>query len=124
MTVRCVTDQSNSPWTSAVEPHHLGAGSGLVDKHQPRWVKHALFSNPASSRAGDVGPSLLCGAQAFFKGDVVPNEKTRQSTATSDDPSLAHRRNRFVQRQIRLLGNQRQQTARVLLPGRGAFHAV
>jgi hypothetical protein len=61
-----VTDQSNTPWTSTVEPHHLGAGSGLVDKHQPRWLKRALFSNPASSRACDVGPSLLRGAQAFF----------------------------------------------------------
>jgi hypothetical protein len=40
----------------------------------------------------------------FFKDDVVPNETTRQRTAAPDDPSLAHRRNRFVQRQIRLLG--------------------
>jgi len=66
MTVRRVTNQSNAPWTSTVEPHHLGAGSGLVDKHQPRRVKRALLSNPASSRAGDIGPSLLRGPQAFF----------------------------------------------------------
>jgi len=66
MTVRCVTNQSNAPWTSTVEPHHLGAGGGLVDKHQSRRVKRALLSNPASSRAGDVGPSLLRGPQAFF----------------------------------------------------------
>jgi len=66
MAMRCVTDQSNTPWTSTVESHHLRAGGGLVDKHQSRWVKRALLSNPASSRAGDVGPSLLCGAQAFF----------------------------------------------------------
>ena len=50
----------------------------------------------------------------------MPNEKTRQSTAASDDPSPAHRRNRFVQRQIRMLGNQRQQPARVLLQWRNA----
>src|SRR5674476_645228 len=66
MTVRCVTNQSNAPWTSTVEPHHLGAGGGLVDKHQSRRVKRALLSNPASSRAGDVWPSLLRGPQAFF----------------------------------------------------------
>jgi hypothetical protein len=39
----------------------------------------------------------------------VPDEKPRQSAAASDDPSPAHRRNRFVQRQIRMLGDQRQQ---------------
>jgi hypothetical protein len=50
MTVRCVTDQSNPSRASTVEPHHLGAGSGLVDKHQPRRVKHALLSNPALPR--------------------------------------------------------------------------
>ena len=66
MTVRCVTNQSNAPQTSTVEPHHLGAGSGLVDKHQPRRVKHALLSNPASPRARDVGSSLLRGAKTFF----------------------------------------------------------
>src|SRR5665811_1116486 len=121
MTVRCVTNQSNAPWTSTVEPHHLGAGGGLVDKHQSRRVKRALLSNPASSRAGDVWPSLLRGPQAFFfKGDVVPDEKPRQSAAASDDPSPAHRRNRFVQRQIRMLGDQRQQPARVLLQWRDA----
>src|SRR5664280_1552683 len=53
-----------APWTSTVEPHHLGAGGGLVDKHQSRRVKRALLSNPASSRAGDVGPSLLRGPRA------------------------------------------------------------
>src|SRR5665811_1012428 len=120
MTVRCVTNQSNAPWTSTVEPHHLGAGGGLVDKHQSRRVKRALLSNPASSRAGDVWPSLLRGPQAFFKGDVVPDEKPRQSAAASDDPSPAHRRNRFVQRQIRMLDDQRQQPARVLLQWRDA----
>ena len=37
MAMRCLTDQSNAPWTSTVESHHLGAGGGLVDKHQSRW---------------------------------------------------------------------------------------
>src|ERR1019366_10102318 len=66
------------------------------------------------------GRTCSAARRLFFKGEVVPNEKTRQSTAASDDPSLAHRRNGFVQRQIRLLGNQRQQPARVLLQGRDA----
>jgi len=64
--VRRVADQSNAPRASTVEPHHFGAGSGLVDKHQSGWVKHVLFSKPATSRTGDVGSILLSGAKAFF----------------------------------------------------------
>ena len=45
---------------------HLGRSSTFVDKHQPGWVKHALLSMPALSRAGHVRPVLLRGAQAFF----------------------------------------------------------
>jgi hypothetical protein len=61
-----VANQSNAPWTSTVEPHHLGAGRGLVDKHQSRRAKRVLLSKPASSRTSDIGPILLSGAQAFF----------------------------------------------------------
>jgi hypothetical protein len=66
MPVRRVANQSNAPWASTVEPHHLGAGSGLVDKHQSGRVKHVLLSNPATSRTGDVGSILFSGANAFF----------------------------------------------------------
>jgi hypothetical protein len=66
MPVRGVANQSLAPWTSTVEPHHLGGGGRLVDKHQPRWVKQALLPNPAASRACDVGSSLFGGPQAFF----------------------------------------------------------
>jgi hypothetical protein len=66
MPVRSVANQSSAPCTSAVEPHHLGGGGRLVDKHQSRWVKQALLSNPAASRACDVGSSLFRGPQAFF----------------------------------------------------------
>src|SRR5258708_36539913 len=76
-TVRCVTNQANASWASAVEPAHLGAGGCLVDKHQARWVKHALLSNPTSSRAGDVGSSLLRGAQAFFLKVMLCRMKKR-----------------------------------------------
>src|ERR1700745_571835 len=33
------------------EPHHVCAGSGLVDKPQPSGVKHALLSYPTSAGA-------------------------------------------------------------------------
>src|SRR5664279_1288583 len=82
MTVRCVTDQSNTPWTSTVEPHHLGAGSGLVDKHQPRWVKHALLSNPASSSAAPTvyATRNICGSRCSHacsqRSEVAKNAHT------------------------------------------------
>jgi hypothetical protein len=84
-----VANQSNTPWTSTVEPHHVGVGGGLVDKHPS--VKHALLSNPTSSCAHDVGSSLRRGAQA-----VVPNEKNvakhcgfrRSVTCASPQPPL------------------------------------
>ena len=66
MPMRCVASQSDAPWTSTVEPDHLGAGRRLVDKHQSRWVKQALLPNPAASRACDVGSSLFRGPEAFF----------------------------------------------------------
>ena len=66
MSMRRVADQSNAPWTSTVEPHHLGAGRGLVDKHQSRRAKRVLLSKPASSRTSDIGTILLSCAQAFF----------------------------------------------------------
>src|ERR1035438_3840455 len=87
----------------------------------------------AGGRSHDDPPEYRCSRRAsgihwepfelrrlFFKGDVVPDEKPRQSTAASDDPSPAHCRNRFVQRQIRMFGDQRQQPARVLLQWRDA----
>jgi hypothetical protein len=66
MPVRRVADQSSAPRRSTVEPHHLGGGGSLVDKHQSGRVKQALLSNPATARAGDVGASLLRGVQTFF----------------------------------------------------------
>src|SRR3954463_12480628 len=48
------------------EPHHVCAGSGLVDKHQPSGVKHALLSYPTSAGASDIGSFLLRRVQAFF----------------------------------------------------------
>jgi AraC family transcriptional regulator len=50
----------------------------------------------------------------------VPDKKTRQSTAAHAEPPLTHRRNHFVQRQLWMLGNQRQQPVPVLLQWRDA----
>jgi hypothetical protein len=50
----------------------------------------------------------------------MANEQPPGCTAAAGDPSLAHRRDDLIQRQIRLLGNQRQQTVRVLFQRRNA----
>src|ERR1035441_1034949 len=56
----------------------------------------------------------------FFEADIVSLEQPPDRTAAAGDPSLAHRRDDLIQRQIRLLGNQRQQKVRVLLQRRYA----
>jgi hypothetical protein len=66
MPVRRVANQSRAPWAPPSKSHHLSGGGGLVDKHQPGRVKHALLSIPAPARAGHVCSVMLRGAQAFF----------------------------------------------------------
>jgi len=63
---RDVADQSDTSRSTPTEPHHIGADSSLVDKHQPGGIKHALLSNPTSARAGHVCSLSFLGLQAFF----------------------------------------------------------
>ena len=66
MPVRRVADQSRAPRAPPSQPNHLGGCGGLVNKHQPGGVKHALLSMPELSCAGHIRPVLLRGAQTFF----------------------------------------------------------
>jgi len=59
-------DHPGAPWSAAPEPRHIGADRSLVEKHQPRGIKHALLSHPASARAGHVRSLSFRGLQAFF----------------------------------------------------------
>src|SRR5215470_13776388 len=59
-------DHPHPARSASGKPRHVGADGGLVDKHQPGWIKHALLSYPASPRAGHIGPLSLCGLQAYF----------------------------------------------------------
>ena len=59
----------------------------------------------------------------FFEADRVPLEEAPHRAAAAGDPSLAHRRDDLIQRQIRLVGNQHQQKVRVCLQGRDAAPA-
>src|SRR6266536_313013 len=58
--------------------------------------------------------------RAFFKGEIVSLEEPPNRSAAAGDSSLAHRGHDLVQRQIRLLDDQRQQPFRVLLQWRPA----
>lgn len=108
---------------AAAKPHHIGRGCGLVDEHQPGRIKHALLSHPAPTRAGHVGALLLRCAQAFLL-KPIPGGRKRQTAL----PLPAIRRLRiaattsssikFIQSQIRLLGNHSRQPVRVLLQWR------
>ena len=53
----------------------------------------------------------------------MPLEEPPNRAAAAGDPALAHDRNDFIQRQIRLLGNQPQQNGRVRLQRRDAASA-
>src|SRR6476646_8858338 len=59
----------------------------------------------------------------FFEADRVPLEEAPHRAAAAGDPSLAHRRDDLIQRQIRSVGNQHQQKVRVRLQGRDAAPA-
>jgi hypothetical protein len=73
--------------------------------------------SPQAPRATS-GRSCSAARRLFFEADAMANEQPPGCTAAAGDPSLAHRRDDLIQRQIRLLGNQRQQTVRVLFQRR------
>src|ERR1700693_5654831 len=67
--------------------------------------------------------SCSAARRLFFEADIVSLEEPPDRTTAAGDPSLAQRRDNLIQRQIWLLGNQRQQQVRVLLQRRDAASA-
>jgi hypothetical protein len=86
------------------------------------WIKHALLSHPAPLCARYVRARLLRCPQTFFEADLVAL-KEAPCAATAGDPSLVHRRNDFIKRQVRLPSNQRRQKGRVRFQRRDAAPA-
>jgi hypothetical protein len=66
MAMRNQADQTFTAGTTAVQPHHVGAGGRFINKHQPSRIKQKLLTPPAATCAGHVWPLLLRGAQALF----------------------------------------------------------
>ncbi len=67
--------------------------------------------------------SCSAARRLFFDADFVPLKEAPHRAAAASDPSLAHRHDNFVQRQIRSSGNQRQQKVSVLFQRRDAAPA-
>src|SRR5262249_42783501 len=107
--LRYAANQSLAAPAPAAQPDHFRIGRGLVDEHQSGGIKHGLPSLPASTCPDHVRAILLRGAQAFFEADGVALEEAPHGSATACDPVLVHRRDHLIQRQIRLLLNQREQ---------------
>ena len=106
-------DQPDASRRTPSEPHHIGGDRGLVDEHQVGGIKHALFSDPASARTGDVCSLPLRRLQTlFFEGDVVASIEPRQCAPAGPNAPLAQFCDRLQQDQVRLRGQQSQNLLR------------
>src|SRR5947199_5104884 len=66
------------------------------------------------------GRSCSAARRLFFEADVVALEEAPHGSATACNPVLVHHRDHLIQRQIRLLLNQREQPRRMCLQWRRA----
>src|ERR1700757_4183251 len=80
-----ICDETLSTRVPAVEAHHIGSDSRLIDKYKAGRIKPALLADPASARGSHIGSLPLCRPQAFFDGDAMASEETRQRAAAPAD---------------------------------------
>jgi hypothetical protein len=69
---------------------------------------------------GTSATFCLAARRLFFEGDLMTLEEALYRAAAAGNPSLLHRRDHLIQRQVRLVRDQREQTVRVLLQRRRA----
>ena len=62
----------------------------------------------------------LAARRLFFEGDLMTLEEALYRAAAAGNRSLSHCRDHLIQRQVRLVRDQREQTVRVLLQRRRA----
>src|SRR5580693_900581 len=91
MTLWRKVHQSLAAGATAVQPHHLGIGRGLIDEHQPGRIEQALFAHPTSACPRYVRALLLCRAQTFFERDLVSWKKPPNRRPTARNLVLVHR---------------------------------
>lgn len=64
--LRHIINHPLATWSAAIEPHHVGTDSSLVDKDQMGGVKQALLSDPAPACPSHVRPLPFGCPQTFF----------------------------------------------------------
>jgi len=62
----------------------------------------------------------LAARRLFFEGDLMTLEEALYRAAAAGNRALSHCRDHLIQRQVRLVRDQREQTVRVLLQRRRA----
>ena len=118
MSLRRVVDEPCATRSTAAQPHHRGVRAGFVMN-----TNRAGSNMPCSRiqrRRARATSARFCSAayRVFFEADIVPPEEAPHRAAAAGNPSLAHRRDDLIQRQIRLLGNQSQQPVRMFFQRR------
>jgi hypothetical protein len=73
--VRHLVDERQAPGRPAVQPRHVGLGSGLIDEDEPTRIDPSLIFAALCPAAGDHGPILLAGDQRRFLY-VIPASRT------------------------------------------------
>jgi len=63
---RGLGQQAAAARRTTVEPGHLGAGAGLVDKDEFVGIDEGLRRAPDAAPGGDIRSVLLGGAERFF----------------------------------------------------------
>jgi len=78
-----------------------------VDEHQPSRINRTLLLYPAPACQRHVGNLPLGRPQAFFEGDLMTLEEALYRAAAAGNRSLSHCGDHLIQRQVRLVRDQR-----------------
>jgi hypothetical protein len=88
-----------------------------------RGVKHPCSRIQRRRARATSARSRSAACRLFFDSDVVASEETRERTTAGLDAALSQRANYLIQRQIRLLADQSENSLRVLLQRRNTSSA-
>jgi hypothetical protein len=107
--VRHLGNQAGAASAASVAAGHIGLGPGLIDEDQAPRIKPALILLPSSAAAGDVGPVLLAGMQAFFETHPYASKEPPHRAVARRGATRRQLGHHTAQGEVRLLGNPRQQ---------------
>jgi hypothetical protein len=87
---------------------HVGFGPGLVDEDKPSRIDRRLPRLPLLTPPGDVRPVLFGGAKAFFERHAFVLQKMPKRVIAHHQAAVGQLPEQSPQREIRLLGDPRQ----------------